>query len=269
MSKLNIHRTIVQLKAREYITPNYVRLTFSGVDIEPYALCTLGVNNKIFIPPNGVDKVIFPDKDNQNIGSIKKLAIRRTYTHAGIDLEKQEIYMDFVAHGTNGPASNFAINAEMGASLGVVMKIQEIELVPKVATYYLIGDTTALPVIRAILKTINSNAKGVVFLEVPSKEDRQEIEKPAGVSIHWIINEEIGGNTLLTDTAITYLKQCKINESRFAFVACEYNNVRRARNYLRKEAQWAREEVSAYSYWKYGVAETKSEAERRTEKNSM
>ena len=35
MSKPTIHRTIVQLKAREYITPNYVRLTFSGVDIEP------------------------------------------------------------------------------------------------------------------------------------------------------------------------------------------------------------------------------------------
>ena len=50
----------------------------------------MGVNNKIFIPPNGIDKVIFPDKDNQS--SIEEFAIRRTYTHAGMNLEKKEIY---------------------------------------------------------------------------------------------------------------------------------------------------------------------------------
>lgn len=269
MNKPNIHRTIVKLKAREYITPNYVRLTFSGTDIEPYVTCTLGVNNKIFIPPNGVNKVVFPDKDSENTSSIKEFAIRRTYTHVGVDLEKQEIYMDFVAHGTKGPASDFAINAEIGASLGVAMKIQEIELAPEVERYCLIGDATAIPIIRAILKTIKPNAEGVVFLEVPSEEDRQEIEKPAKISIHWIVNEKLGENTLLADTAITYLKDSKVSESRFAFVACEYNNVQKARNYLRKEAQWNREEVTAYSYWKYGVAETKSETERRVEKNSI
>lgn len=40
------------------------------------------------------------------------------------------------------------------------------------------------------------------------------------------------------------------------------------RNYLRKEKNWAREELSAYSYWKYGVAETKSEADRRAERQN-
>lgn len=267
MSKPTIHRTIMQLKAREYITPNYVRLTFSGVDIEPYAKCTVGVNNKIFIPPNGIDKVIFPDKDNQS--SIEELAIRRTYTHAGLNLEKKEIYMDFVAHGSKGHASNFAINAKIGASLGVAMKIQEIELVPEVATYCLIGDATAIPVIRAILQTIKSDSKGVVFLEVSSMVDRQELEKPVGVTIHWIINEKVGENTLLADTAITYFKEYNVPESRFAFVACEYNNVRKVRNYLRKDALWSREELSAYSYWKCGVTETRSETERRIERNSL
>ena len=98
-------------------------------------------------------------------------------------------------------------------------------------------------------------------------EDRQELE-PVGVTIHWIINAE-RRKYLLADTAIAYFKEYNIPESRFAFVACEYNNVRKVRNYLRKDALWSREELSAYSYWKCGVTETRSETERRIERNSL
>lgn len=269
MSKPSIHRTILQLKAREYITPNYIRLTFIGTDTEPFTNCTVGTNNKIFIPPKGVNQVYFPDKSITDEAVLKDIAIRRTYTHAGIDLVKQEMYMEFVAHGVEGPASDFAINASIGSLLGVAMKTQQIELVPEVDFYYIVGDATALPVIRAILNTIQSSAIGTVLLEVTSLEDRQEIEKPEGVSIHWIINEKTKEDTLLADAAITYLNANETSDSRFAFIACEYSNVRKMRNYLRKEIKWAREEVSAYSYWKYGVAETKSEIERREEKNSF
>lgn len=268
MSKPSIHRTILQLKAREYITPNYIRLTLTGTDIAPYSQCSVGANNKIFLPPKGEKQVLFPDKSIDNEAILNKIAIRRTYTHAGIDLEKNEMYLEFVAHGVEGPASDFAINATIGSSIGIAMKIQQMDLVPEKDFYYIAGDATALPVICAILKSIKPSAKGAVFLEVPSLEDRQEIEKPQGISIHWIINDKTKEDTLLADTAIAYLNNQEPNESRFSFVACEYSNVKKLRNFFRKDLKWAREELSAYSYWKYGVAETKSEKARREEKSS-
>lgn len=117
------HRTIVTLKERRYLTPNYIRLTLTGPDIAPFANCTIGANNKIFIPPKGEKQVYFQDASAEDAVDVNKLAIRRTYTHVGIDLDKQEMYMDFVAHGVEGPASDFAINAAIGDSIGVGMKI--------------------------------------------------------------------------------------------------------------------------------------------------
>lgn len=270
MNKPNIHRTILHLKAREYITPNYIRLTFTGEEIAPYAQCSVGANNKIFIPPKGIDQVYFPAKHPTEKTSSDTYAIRRTYTHAGIDLEKQEMYMEFVAHGTEGPASDFAINASIGSPLGVAMKLQQSELVPNVDFYYIIGDATAIPVIRASLATLSPSAKGVVFLEILDCKDKQHITKPEGIEIQWVVNKHLGKNTLLADSAIAYLNKSTEEAmfSRFAFVACEYENVRKMRAFLRKDKGWSREEVKAFSYWKYGVAETKSEKDRREERSN-
>ena len=54
--------------------------------------------------------------------------------------------------------------------------------------------------------------------------------------------------------------------SRFAFVACEYDSVKKIRNYFRKELNWKTNELYAFSYWKAGEAENKSVGERRSEK---
>lgn len=266
---MNIHRTVLQLKKREYITPNYIRLTLTGEDIEPFASCTVGANNKIFIPPQGVSRVNFPPQPVEKEENVEKLAIRRTYTHAGLSLENKEMYMDFVAHGLSGPASRFAMEAPIGAELGVAMKIKESELAPEADFYCLVGDATAIPVIRATLASLPQEAKGAIFLEIPTNEDKQVFHKPEHIQVKWIINPNIGTNTLLAQTAIQYLEETQIEDSKFAFVACEYENVRTLRNYLRKEREWTNKEVSAYSYWKYGIAETKSEKSRREEKASI
>jgi len=54
--------------------------------------------------------------------------IIRTYTHRGIDLEKKEIWIDFVVHGEEGPASAWAANSKPGDALGVMMKRGKKEL---------------------------------------------------------------------------------------------------------------------------------------------
>ncbi len=269
MNKSNIHRTIMYLKKREYINSNYIKLTFTGTDIEPFSKCTVGANNKIFIPPKGVEEVIFPN-NNLKDELEETIAIRRTYTHAGMDLRKKEMYVEFVAHGVEGPASDYAINAPIGAPIGLAMKIKETELAPDVNSYYIIGDATAIPVIKAILKSLKADVNGEVFIEVSSQEDYQSLNKPEGINIHWIVNNKTAEDTVLADKAITYLEAIGTDvTTRFAFIACEFSNVRKLRNYFRKVKNWEREEVSAYSYWKYGVAETKSEKERREEKNRL
>lgn len=268
MNKPQIHRCTLYLHDRTYITPNYIRLTFKGnkKDIGRFVRCTIGANNKIFIPPQDVEKVYFPD-ESEDVDPVL-IATRRTFTHAGLSITEGEMYMEFVAHGTEGPASDFAINAVHGSPLGVAMKLKSSPLIPDAEQYIIAGDSTAIPVIKAIINSLKDHQKAEVFLEIPTEEDKQNIGIQENINIHWLINPNSGQNTNLAEKVIQSVNTMDIPEDHFAFVACEYSNVRKLREYFRKEKEWPNTALNAYSYWKYGEAETKSESTRRAEKQS-
>lgn len=272
MSKSNktIAQKIFHLKSKEYLTPHYIRITLSG-DVSVFSKTTIGDNNKIFIPPKGVSKVHFPKLDSTThtwIYPAKEVAPSvRTYTHKGINLEKNELIIDFVNHGENGPASAWALNAEIGDELGVAMRTEPKELYPKEAKWFLlVGDLTAIPVLSAILETLPSTAKGVCIIEVPSAEDEQILKTDAEITFVWLHNPKPENGSKLAQV----VKKTEIpKDDKFGYVACEFSSVKEIRNYLRKELLWIANELHAYSYWKSGVAEDKSVTERQAEKNSI
>src|SRR5690606_23349103 len=135
---------------KEYLTPHYISIYLTGNGVERIANTTTGVHNKILLPPKGSRQIHIPEFDYEKrtwklqTGEIPPIV--RTYTHRGIDLEKNEIRIDFVAHGDEGPASAWAIGAEIGDELGVMMKDGKRELYRKAESYLLVGDATAIPV---------------------------------------------------------------------------------------------------------------------------
>ncbi|MEC4114298.1 siderophore-interacting protein [Myroides pelagicus] len=271
--KSNIQRKVFTLKNREYITPHFIRLTLGGNDVSDYKYTTVGVNNKIFIAPEGCDHVYLPEFDMEKMAwtpmdeSIKPYI--RTYTHRGLDLEKNELYIDFVAHGDEGPASNFAINAKIGDELGVAMGCDPSELFPEVEWYYLIGDATAIPVLSSILENIPSTSKAKVIIEVETVEDVQNLKSAGSFDIEWVINPTPGNNSEVAGKVIDFVENNVIPDTKFVYLAAEFSTVKELRNYFRKEKQWTKDEVYAYSYWKFGKAESASEADRRAEKASI
>nr|WP_121272277.1 siderophore-interacting protein [Pedobacter schmidteae] len=251
---------------KKYLTPHYIRITLTGDGIEAIANTTVGINNKILIPPAGLSKIYFPKYDAEKRQWIELSdEIRpwvRTYTHRGIDLEKKEIWIDFVAHGDEGPASAWAINARPGDVLGVMMKEKKTELYPQADNYILIADATGIPVLGAILEDLPATAKGICIIEVHGKEDEQNLETKANMEFQWLHNDSPQKRSLLP----AMLKRLELPEkSRYAYVAAEFSAVKEIREYLRKGKKWQRDELDAFSYWKSGVAEDKSATERRQE----
>jgi len=194
--------------------------------------------------------------------SIETQPIIRTYTHSGIDLEKNEIWIDFIAHGDEGPASAWALNAVKGDVLGVLMKDGKTDLYLNADNYILIADATGIPVIAAILKDLPITASGVCILEVHGKEDEQLLSTNADINFIWLHNKNPQKGSLLTETI---KKQILPEFSKFAYVAAEFTTVKNIRNYLRKESNWQQKELYAYSYWKAGVSEDKSVSDRHKE----
>lgn len=273
MAKKNVDRGIFKLKERTYLTPHYIRITLQGEDTPKFSKTTIGVNNKIFLAPEGCDKVYLPQFDFEK-GQWEPMeeAIRpsiRTYTHRGINLKTNELYIEFVAHGDEGPASKWAIQAPIGAELGVAMGTEPSELYPVANRYILVGDGTAIPVLRSILEDLPVDAQVKAFIEVETQEDIQQLVTKANASIEWIINPTPGQNTILAEKAVDYIESEGDMESKFAYVAAEFSNVKILRNFLRKEKNWTKDELYAYSYWKFGKAENASEADRRAEKSSL
>src|SRR5690606_3291813 len=170
---------------KEYITPHYIRVYLTGEKIPLFNNTTIGVNNKILIPPKGLNEIHFPEIDQQTRqwkpmpDEIRPFI--RTYTHRGIDLEKNEIWIDFVAHGEEGPASAWAIHAEPGDVLGVLMKDGKSEPYRRAENYLLVGDATAIPVLGAILEDLPATSKGICILEVQGKEDEQVLHTKADI----------------------------------------------------------------------------------------
>ncbi len=257
----------LRVSRNEYITPNYIRVYLTGKEVPLFADATIGVNNKVLIPPPGLNKVYFPQFDPE---SKKWLPLPddvrpsvRTYTHRGIDLTKNELWIDFVAHGDDGPASAWAMGAKAGDVLGVLMKKGKRELYAQADHYVLVGDATAIPVLGAILEDLPASAKGICIIEVYSQEEEQDLQTKADMDFIWLHNENPEKGSRLAET----LKRQELPEtSRSGYVAAEFSTVKAIRHYLRKEKNWKLGELYAYSYWKIGVAEDQSAADRRQER---
>lgn len=271
MSRKTIQAEL-KVKRKTTITPHYIRVTLTGDEVPLFANTTPGANNKIFIPPAGMNKVHFPGFDYKKMQWIHAPeAVRpvvRTYTHRGFDAVNKEMYIDFVVHGDNGPASAWAMHCQPGDVLGVAMHDMKKELVPVADWYFLIGDATAVPVLSVILEGLPAHAKGRALIEVHDEEDVQAIAAPPGIAIDWLYNDHPEAGSLLACTARRE-RLPAAGVSKFAYVAAEFSTVKVLREYFRKELQWTKDELDAYAYWKAGKSEDHSAAERHKENASL
>ncbi|MGN7757524.1 siderophore-interacting protein [Chryseobacterium sp. 22532] len=269
MSRIQTGRIVAELARKEYITDHYIRVYLYSPEAHLFKNTTIGDNNKIAVPPVGLDEIHFPtlDENRQWVYPPKEVAPAiRTYTHRGIDLDKNELIIDFVDHGDGGPASKWARESEAGSKLGIMMRTEAKEMYPDAEWYLFVGDVTAIPVLSAMLETLPETAKGVCIIEVHGKEDEQILKTKADIEFKWLHNPTPQISSEMADV----VKDIAIPETtKFGYVAAEFSSVKEIRTYLRKEKNWTSQELNAYSYWKAGVAENESEKDRHKEKDSM
>src|SRR5690606_3619101 len=118
----------------------------------------------------------------------------RTYSIRSRRPVEREIDIDFALHGTDGPASAWAMAACVGDPLFVVgpdSRSEEpaggIEWKPGEATSVLIaGDETAAPAICSIVESLPSHTVGEVCIEVPTDADALPLSAPDGVRVRWL-----------------------------------------------------------------------------------
>ncbi|MBP1652750.1 MAG: hypothetical protein H6Q26_2907 [Bacteroidetes bacterium] len=255
----SLMRAILKVKRREQLTPHYIRIILTGDDIQIYQRAEAGDNNKIIIPKDKSVPVELPDMATRSLFDYPNQIVR-TYTLRSFDAEKGEMAIDFVVHKNPGPASAWAMNAEPGDELGVLMKANRKKLMRSAEDYYFFGDHSALPVISALLEKLGPAAKGHAYIEVHGAEDVLPINKPAGIDITWLYNEHPGDTSGLP-AAFNAIENT-LQGSSYIYAFAEHGAVNEIQDKLRKHTSVKRDSWQAYGYWKHGESEDRSMMER-------
>lgn len=185
------------------LCPSFVRITFTGEDLDQFA--DNGCDQRIkFLLPAPCGGWEYLDRQNPDWFTAWRALPEerrnplRTYTVRAVRQDLREVDVDIVLHGDTGPASRWANGARPGSPLVLLGPNSAhdgphggLEFAPPVSSHALLlaGDETAVPAIASICESLPSDAVGEVFLEVPHREDRWTLAAPPGVRITWLGRE--------------------------------------------------------------------------------
>ncbi|MEM6891791.1 MAG: siderophore-interacting protein [Pseudomonadota bacterium] len=249
---------LLTVKEAFYLTPNMIRVIFSGRELDGFPTGCEGGNCKLMIPEDDEAKDAFAARLTEG-----PRPVRRTYTVRSYNAETQELAIDFVAHGDNGPASRWAAHAKPGSFLGFAgpsgPKVTKFE-----ADWYLVAaDPSAIPVAAATLEAMPRDAKGIAIFEITSSEDRQIIDMPEGMEAHWFVHHEPQRQS---SAQPDFLRQMQWPEGRVqTCIAGESGVIRHLRDFLHNEKQIPRADTYISGYWKIGLVEDEHQQFKRTE----
>lgn len=183
---------LLWLAKRQQVTPNLLRVTLRGEGLGDFPAACSGAHLKLFFPRPGQIEPLLPPFKPETSGPDGGLAsskpVVRTYTVHSCD--GQELCIDFVLHKVPGPAVNWARHAQIGSSIGVSLPGAALSWVKPTQWQLIAGDMTALPMIRALLVRLPVEARGAVYISIPSRADQQPLISPPGIDLHWLLETE-------------------------------------------------------------------------------
>ncbi len=240
------------------LTPNMIRVIFSGPELEGFPAGREGGNCKLMLPEANETREQFAARLRDG-----PKPSTRTFTVRKYDVDTNELSIDFVAHGDNGPASSWASRAVPGDFLGFAgpsaPKVAHFE-----ADWYLIAaDPSAIPVAAATLEAMPRDAKGVAIFEVTSIEDKQSIDLPEGIAVHWLVQPD----PLLPSTAQEALiRSLDWPTGRVqTCIAGESGVVRALKRFVIAEKRVPKQDAYLSGYWKIGLVEDEHQKIKRAE----
>lgn len=184
------------------LSPSFVRLTFTGPDLDLMADNGFDQRVKLILPlpGHGLDPLPTGEQWYSEWRALPEELRNpvRTYTVRHVRAPAREVDVDMVVHGdvggSVGPAGRFALEAHpgdravlLGPDSAFDGRHGGLEFRPPTSgpSVLLAGDETAVPAIANIVRRLSSSSVGQVLLEVPHPDDRFDLGAPAGVRVTW------------------------------------------------------------------------------------
>lgn len=279
------------------LSPHFTRITFSGEDLAHFGTDGLDQRIKLILP--------FADGSVTDVGQFDtSLGMNdwyrrwrelpderrnpiRTYTVRAVRPQEREIDVDFVLHGTEGPASAWATHTRVGDEMSIVGPNAlspeapgGLEWKPGEATSVLIaGDETAAPAICSIVESLPAHVTGEVCIEVPTDADALDLKAPEGVRVRWLTRGGSAHGVRLSaavhawgraragaasgtaefadpdEDEVLWEVPEATDATEYAWLAGEAGTITALRRHLVRDLGIDRKAIAFMGYWKVGRAE--------------
>lgn len=232
----------VQVSRVQVLSPAMRRITFTGAELEGFAVNDPASYMKLIFPEPGQTEPTRPLPDGPRANTM------RTYTPLALRPEVQEVDVDFVLHG-EGPASTWAAQAHIGQVLFLMGPGPGYALPLQATAHLLVGDDSALPAFETILARLPATARVRVVVEVTSAAEQRTLSSPAQLDVQWVVR---GPDNSRADQALeAALRQAGPPDAlTHVYLACEAGAMRRLRQLLTDEMGVARSQIVGRGYWK-------------------
>jgi NADPH-dependent ferric siderophore reductase len=232
----------VQVSRVQVLSPAMRRITFTGAELEGFAVNDPASYMKLIFPEPGQLEPTRPLPDGPRANTM------RTYTPLALRPEAQEVDVDFVLHG-EGPASTWAAQAHIGQVLFLMGPGPGYPLPLQATAHLLVGDDSALPAFETILARLPATARVRVLVEVTSAAEQRALSSPAQLEVQWVVR---GLDNRRAGQALeAALRQAGPPDAgTHVYLACEAGAMRRLRELLTGELGVARSQIVGRGYWK-------------------
>ncbi|MER5323747.1 siderophore-interacting protein [Streptosporangium roseum] len=192
----------VRVSRLSRLSPTFMRVTFTGDDLDLFADNGLDQRIKLILPLPEHGLAPLP-ADSDWYARWRELPDElrnpvRTYTARAVRPGLREVDVDIVMHELHddaGPAARWACDARPGdeaALFGPDARHDgdhggaEFRLPAENGPVLLAGDETAVPAITAILERMPRHCSGEALLEVPHEADILDVDAPSGLAVTWL-----------------------------------------------------------------------------------
>lgn len=243
----NIHEAAVV--SAEDVTPHMRRVKIACADVSPFIGGDMHI--RLLVPPKGRAPVWPTLREDGRIawpeGEDELLV--RVYTIRTVDVERRELWIDFLQHpiaGVKTPGADFARDAQPGQKVALLGPGGG--SLPAAKSIFLAGDESALPAIARIAAEVPQGTRLQAIIEVLDAREEQPLPSAGSLDIRWLHrkNYPAGSKGVLAEEAKKAI--ASMSNETFVWFACEKEDVRSVRTFL-KSRRHGRENMYVAWYW--------------------
>lgn len=191
-------------------------------------------------------KLLFPSPDPTTRPS------ERPFTLLDLDAANGEFNVDFVLHDHAGVAVDWVRRARTGDALRMLGPCGAGMLLEGAKRLVLVGDATAVPAIRALVKRAGPELCADVLLKVPTHGDVLPLSSRAALNTQWLVSDTNDPQQLLAAVRALPVETSNVD---LWWVACEKRGAIDIGTHLQETRAVEANRLKVTPYWKAGCSE--------------